>query len=84
MVPHETVCWSDVAYRVLFSPARPGHEGDEVNSSKDDGATPPGKGGGKSGERTEKNVGDALRAVYQDAVSENIPDEMLDLLKKLG
>ncbi|WP_326524743.1 NepR family anti-sigma factor [Sphingomonas sp.] len=32
----------------------------------------------------DRNVGDALRAVYQDAVSESVPDEMLDLLKKLG
>jgi hypothetical protein len=37
-----------------------------------------------SGEQTrERNVGDALRAVYREAVSEEIPDEMLDLLKKL-
>ncbi len=31
-----------------------------------------------------RNVGDALRAVYHDAVSESVPDEMLELLKKLG
>ncbi|MFV0624711.1 NepR family anti-sigma factor [Sphingomonas sp. ac-8] len=31
----------------------------------------------------QKNVGDALRAVYQDAAGEQIPDEMLDLLSKL-
>jgi len=30
------------------------------------------------------NVGDALRAVYREAVAESIPDEMLDLLNKLG
>lgn len=30
-----------------------------------------------------KNVGDALRAVYQDAAGESVPDEMLDLLSKL-
>lgn len=29
-------------------------------------------------------MGAALRSVYQKAVSEEIPDEMLDLLKKLG
>ncbi len=29
------------------------------------------------------DVGNALRAVYQDAVGENVPDEMLDLLSKL-
>lgn len=32
----------------------------------------------------ERDVGEALRAVYHDAVSESVPDEMLDLLKKLG
>jgi len=30
------------------------------------------------------DVGDALRSVYQRAVSEDIPPEMLDLLGKLG
>lgn len=29
------------------------------------------------------NVGNALRAVYQDAIGESVPDEMLDLLSKL-
>lgn len=33
---------------------------------------------------TEKSVGDALRAVYREAVDENVPDSMLDLLSKLG
>jgi hypothetical protein len=55
-----------------------------VSSTKDDGKVPPAKSGGKKAERTGRNVGDALRAVYQDAVSEHVPDEMLDLLKKLG
>lgn len=32
----------------------------------------------------EKSVGDALRAVYHDAVDEQVPDSMLDLLSKLG
>lgn len=36
------------------------------------------------GHHGDRNVGDALRAVYQDAVAERIPDEMLDLLHKLG
>ncbi len=31
----------------------------------------------------DRNVGDALRAVYRDAAAETIPDEMLDLLSKL-
>lgn len=29
------------------------------------------------------NLGNALRAVYQDAAGEAVPDEMLDLLSKL-
>lgn len=29
------------------------------------------------------SLGNALRAVYQDAASESVPDEMLDLLSKL-
>ncbi|WP_197054257.1 NepR family anti-sigma factor [Sphingomonas sp. 37zxx] len=32
---------------------------------------------------SEKAVGDALRAVYRQAVDESIPDELLDLLRKL-
>ena len=33
---------------------------------------------------TTPEVGQALRAAYQQAVSEDIPPEMLDLLGKLG
>jgi hypothetical protein len=29
-------------------------------------------------------MGTALRSVYHNAVSEPVPDEMLDLLRKLG
>lgn len=29
------------------------------------------------------NLGNALRAVYQDAAGERVPEEMLDLLNKL-
>lgn len=36
----------------------------------------------KKGQTAE--VGDALRTVYQRAVNEDIPPEMLDLLGKLG
>ena len=32
----------------------------------------------------DRNVGDALRAVYREAVDESIPSELLDLLNKLG
>lgn len=32
----------------------------------------------------EKDAGSALRQAYQKTVDEKIPDEMLDLLSKLG
>lgn len=50
-------------------------------STKGDEKAPGGKE--KQGGET-RDVGDALRAVYHDAVSESVPDEMLELLKKLG
>lgn len=43
--------------------------------------------GDKTGARRKRGpneVGHALRAAYQEAVSEDIPPEMLDLLGKLG
>jgi hypothetical protein len=43
--------------------------------------------GGKAGPRRKRgpnDVGNALRSAYQQAVSEDIPPEMLDLLGKLG
>ena len=49
--------------------------GDDKTPRRNDGKT---SGGGQ------RNVGDALRAVYHAAVSESVPDEMLELLKKLG
>ncbi|WP_241527232.1 NepR family anti-sigma factor [Sphingomonas turrisvirgatae] len=33
--------------------------------------------------RKDRNIGDALRSVYSDAVDEKIPDDLLDLLGKL-
>jgi hypothetical protein len=40
---------------------------------------------GKDGSsaRNDRAVGDALREAYDEAVSEGIPEDMLDLLKKL-
>lgn len=50
---------------------RPAPESEEtVSSTKKRGHTP--------------EVGQALRAAYQQTVSEDIPPEMLDLLGKLG
>ncbi|MEG3179476.1 NepR family anti-sigma factor [Sphingomonas sp. LT1P40] len=39
--------------------------------------------GGGTGTRKDRNIGDALRRVYQDAADEKIPDDLLDLLGKL-
>jgi hypothetical protein len=36
-----------------------------------------------SDKKDSSNLGNALRAVYHDAASEAVPDEMLDLLSKL-
>ncbi len=63
-------------------PAMPGREGDEVASKTGDDKVSRRGDGRKQGET--RNVGDALRAVYHDAVSESVPDELLELLKKLG
>lgn len=44
----------------------------------------PGNDGDKSKKAKDEAMGTALRTVYHDAVSEPVPDEMLDLLRKLG
>ncbi len=57
----------------------------------DVGASTPGTGGRSRAPRKKRNsaskdegqVGSALRSVYQRAVEEDIPAEMLDLLNKL-
>ncbi|MHA6722339.1 NepR family anti-sigma factor [Sphingomonas sp. RS2018] len=59
-------------------------QGDMVSARKDDRTMEPVKSTRNKSGREGSNVGDALRAVYQDAISETVPDEMLDLLKKLG
>ncbi|WP_240334181.1 NepR family anti-sigma factor [Sphingobium estronivorans] len=58
---------------------------------KDVGASTPGSRGKNSATRKKRvtvakdegQVGNALRSVYQRAVEEDIPSEMLDLLSKL-
>jgi len=47
------------------------------NKTKKTPSSAPQKGG-------EKDAGSALRQAYQKTVDEKIPDEMLDLLSKLG
>lgn len=48
------------------------------------GAEKPRKPSSAKVHRKDKDVGDALRAVYREAIDETIPDEMLSLLDKLG
>ncbi|WP_168355749.1 NepR family anti-sigma factor [Sphingomonas gei] len=38
---------------------------------------------GSEGGKPSRSVGDALRQAYDDAVRETVPDDLLDLLKKL-
>lgn len=45
--------------------------------------TPPSEGKSNEPALGESNVGSALRSVYQQTIDEDIPSEMLDLLKKL-
>ena len=54
-----------------------------MRSAKDEtNKAPKGTGGADSG-KPSRNVGDALRQAYDDAVGEAVPDDLLDLLKKL-
>lgn len=54
-----------------------------VRSANDPMKKTPVNKGGTDGDLTGKAVGDALRATYDQTISESIPDELLDLLKKL-
>ena len=60
-------------------------QGEELPSAKDQPVkTPSGKGGTPKGHSKDRDMGAALRSVYQKTVEESVPDEMLDLLGKLG
>jgi hypothetical protein len=59
------------------------YSGGMVRSANDPMTKTPKKKGGTDSELTGKAVGDALREAYDQAASEAIPDELLDLLKKL-
>lgn len=59
-------------------------QGEYVVSAKDEKTPPVRKSGANRSGTGDANVGEALRAVYREAVAESIPDEMLDLLNKLG
>ena len=54
-----------------------------MNNTHSKTSKPKTSGGGQHHPK-EKSVGDALRAVYHEAIDEKVPDSMLDLLSKLG
>ena len=52
-------------------------------SAKQEIKKPEKAGGEVESSEPDRNLGDALRRAYDDAVSEPVPDDLLDLLKKL-
>nr|WP_166745726.1 NepR family anti-sigma factor [Sphingomonas naasensis] len=57
--------------------------GELVRSAKDETKRPPKPQGGTESSKPNRNLGDALRQAYNEAVREAVPDDLLDLLKKL-
>lgn len=62
----------------------------DQNKGDGEGKNPPGKGKGKPGGAKAKggriggtNVGRVLRTAYDDALRESVPDDFLELLRKL-
>ena len=54
-----------------------------MHSAKDENKRSPKSKGGSESSKPSRNVGDALRQAYDEAVRETVPDDLLDLLKKL-
>lgn len=54
-----------------------------MRSARDETKKAPKGEVGADGGKPSRNVGDALRQAYDDAVGEAVPDDLLDLLKKL-
>ncbi len=52
-------------------------------SAKKEMAKPARSKGGDEGDKPHRSVGDALRQAYDETVGEEIPDDLLALLKKL-
>lgn len=60
-----------------------GHfEGEWVVSAKTENSKPPLRPGGEES-KPSRNMGDALRQAYDDTLQEEIPDDLLNLLKQL-
>jgi hypothetical protein len=58
--------------------------GTTLGSDRDSSQEPKQKPAQSTKSNKERDMGAALRSVYQKTVDEAIPDEMLDLLGKLG
>jgi len=54
-----------------------------VRSAKGETKRPPKPKGGTESNKPNRSVGDALRQAYDEAVRETVPNDLLDLLKKL-
>jgi hypothetical protein len=55
-----------------------------VHSAKDDqGKQPQPEQGSDKKSRPNADVGDVLRRTYDETLNESVPDDLLDLLKKL-
>jgi hypothetical protein len=54
-----------------------------VRSAEEKMKEPPKSKDGSAKPKPDRNIGRALRQAYDDAVSESVPDDLLDLLKKL-
>lgn len=54
-----------------------------MRSAKGEIKGPPKPKGGTESNKPSRNLGDALRQAYEEAVRETVPDDLLDLLKKL-
>ena len=72
-----------VPRRMLASGGVGLYSGGMVRSANDPMTKKPHSKSGSDGELTGRAVGDALREAYDQAIGEAIPDELLDLLKKL-
>ena len=71
-----SVSWS----RLLKSGA---FRGDLVGSAKDATKKPSKHKGGTESSKPGRDLGDALRQAYDETLGESVPDDLLDLLKKL-
>ena len=58
--------------------------GQDKNKTVSAGKRPPASAGSDRDAAIDRNMGSALRTVYQKTVDEEIPDEFLDLLGKLN